>query len=376
MKRSIGTALALLLLPGALLAQTSGNPGGSTGEVNQDINNTPYGGRTAQFLTLPADARGAALGGSFNAMVTGATAMFWNPAGLPLADTKQASLTYDSYVADTHHMWAGMSAPLRGGEWAVGVNISNFGFSNQPVYTEDAQTGTGDTYSVAETAIGLSLGMQLSDKFSVGFTGKLISDQLGATSASGFAVDFGTSYHAKLAGKPIRAAFTILDYGSSLTFTGSALNADIDPAAGGQGVEQQPVQIRTTPSDLPTQFHVGLAYDLMSAQNNRLTLSSEFIQPSDSDPGFGFGAEYAVNISNIQAALRGSYTYQGDNSLKVSNDFQSGAFKSDLSSSMDGVAFGGGLATKVGSFSVGADYAYRNMGLLPGVNMFTVHFGW
>ena len=43
---------------------------------------------------------------------------------------------------------------------------------------------------------------------------------------------------------------------------------------------------------------------------------------------------------------------------------------------VDGVALGGGLATKVGSFSVGADYAYRNMGLLPGVNMFTVHFGW
>ena len=124
-------------------------------------------------------------------------------------------------------------------------------------------------------------------------------------------MDFGTSYHAKLAGKPIRAAFTILDYGSSLTFTGSALNADIDPAAGGQGVEQQPVQIRTTPSDLPTQFHVGLAYDLMSAQNNRLTLSSEFIQPSDSDPGFGFGAEYAVNISNIQAALRGNLVEAG-----------------------------------------------------------------
>ena len=60
----------------------------------------------------------------------------------------------------------------------------------------------------------------------------------------------------------------------------------------------------------------------------------------------------------------------------MSNDFQTGAFKSDLSSSMDGVALGGGLATKVGSFSLGADYAYRNMGLLPGVNMFTVHFGW
>ncbi len=376
MKRSIGTALALLLLPGALLAQTSSNPGGSTGEVNSTINNTPYGGRTAQFLTLPADARGAALGGSFATMATGATAMFWNPAGMPLADSKQAALTYDSYIADTRHVWAGASLPLRGGEWALGVSFSNFGFSNQPIYTEDAQTGTGDTYSVAETAVGLSLGMQLSDKFSVGFTGKLLSDQLGATSASGFAVDFGTSYHAKLGGRPIKASFTILDYGSSLTFTGNALNAELDPAAGGQGVETTPVQLRTSPGDLPTSFHVGLAYDLLSAQNSRLTLSSEFIQPSDSDPGFGFAGEYAINVSGVQAAARGSYTYQGDNALKPSSSFQASAFNSTLKSGMDGLALGGGLGTKLGSFSLGVDYAYRNMGVLPGVNMFTVHFGW
>ncbi len=376
MKRSIGTVLALLLLPGALLAQTATDNTGNNGEVNKTINNTPYGGRTAEFLTLPVDARGAALGGSFAAIVTGAASMFWNPAGLALADTKQAALSYTTYVADTKHIWAGFSAPLRGGEWALGVSVTNFGFSGQPVYTEDAQTGTGDTYSVAETAIGVTLGMQLSDKFSVGFTGKYLSDQLGATSANGIALDFGTSYHAKLAGKPIRASFTILDYGSSLTFTGSALNASVPPADGGQGVEPQPVQLRTTGSDLPTQFHVGLAYDLMAAQSNRLTVLSEFWQPSDSNPGFGLGAEYALNLSGVQAALRGSYSYQGDNGLNTSSAFQSAAFKSTLSSSWDGLALGGGLATKLLGFNMGVDYAYRNLGILSSVNTFTVHFGW
>lgn len=376
MKRSIGTVLALLLIPGALLAQGTTDNTGNNGEVNKNISNTPYGGRTAQYLTLPVDARGAALGGSFAAVVTGAPAMFWNPAGLALADQKQASLSYTTYVADTKHVWAGLSTPLRGGEWAVGVNVTNFGFSGQPVYTEDAQTGTGDTYSVAETAIGLTLSMQLSDKFSVGFNGKYLSDQLGATSASGVAVDFGTSYHAKLAGKPIRASFTILDYGSSLTFTGSALNQAVPPQEGSQGVEPQPVQLRTTGADLPTQFHVGLAYDLMSAQNNRFTVSSEFWQPSDSDPGFGLAAEYALNVSGVQAALRGSYSYQGDNGLNATSGFQSAAFKSTLSSSLDGLAVGGGLGTKMLGFNLGVDYAYRNLGVLSGVNTFTVHFGW
>jgi hypothetical protein len=377
MKRSIGAALAFLLVPGALLAQGTSVP--ANGEVNSNISNTPYGGRTAQFLTLPADARGAALGGSYAAMATGAAALFWNPAGMALADQKEATLSYETYVADTRHVWAGVSMPLRGGEWALGVSLNSFGFSNQPVYTEDQQDGTGDTYSVAETAIGASLGMQLSDKFSVGFTGKLINDQLGLVSARGFAVDFGTNYHTKLGGKPIRASFTVLDYGSSLTHQGSALNVNVPPQDGGQGVENQPATLRTTGADLPTQFHVGLAYDLASAQSHRLTISSEFWQPSDSDPGFGFAGEYAVNVSGVQAALRGSYSYMRDNSgtsAEVSSGFQSATNISMRSSTWDGLALGGGLATKLLGFNLGVDYAYRNLGVLPSTNMFSVRFGW
>ena len=370
MKRSIGAALALLLLPGALLAQT----GGTTGDINSGTNNTPYGGRTATWLLLPGDARGAALGGSFAAVATGVQSMYWNPAGLPLSDQKGAALSYTPYVADTHHLWAGFSTPLRGGEWALGVSITSFGFSDQPVYTTDQQTGTGDTYSVAETAIGATLGMQLSDKFSVGFTGKYLSDQLGQTTASGFAVDFGTNYHAKLAGKAIRASFTILDYGSSLTFGGAGLNTSVAPT--GQGVEDQPAALRSSPSDLPTQFHVGLAYDLASSQSNRLTVSSEFWQPSDATPGFGLAAEYALNVSNVQAALRGSWSYLKDNTQDASSAFTQGAFKSNLSTGLDGLALGGGLQSKVFGSSIGVDYAYRNLGALSGVNMFTVHFGW
>jgi hypothetical protein len=372
MKRSIGAALALVLLPGALLAQTGSN----TGDINSGTNNTPYGGRAATWLLLPGDARGAALGGSYAALANGADAMFWNPAGLPLSDQTQAALSYTPYLAGTHHLWAGFSTPLRGGEWALGVSITSFGFSDQPVYTEDQQTGTGDTYSVAETAIGATLGMQLSDKFSVGFTGKFLSDQLGQTTATGFAVDFGTNYHAKLGGKPIRASFTIVDYGTALTYGGAALNASVPPQTGGQGVEDQPAALRSSPSDLPTQFHVGLAYDLMTAQSNRLTVSSEFWQPSDASPGFGLAAEYALNLSGVQAALRGSYSYFKDNTQDPSSSFQTSAFKSTISNGLDGVALGGGLQTKAFGASFGVDYAYRNLGVLSGVNMFTVHFGW
>lgn len=370
MKRNFALIFAWLIVPGALAAQTSSaGPG-----INPVQDNTRYGGTTAQFLTLPGDARGAALGGSYAALVTDVGSMFWNPAGLALGTGSQAGFTYDKYVADTHHIWAGLSTPLRGGEWAIGVNVANFGFNNQPVYTADAQEGTGDTYSVSETAIGLTLALQFSDRFSAGFTGKLISEQLAGVSGTGFAIDLGTNYHARIAGRPVRASFIMSNYGTSINLQGAPLNVTIPPQAGSQNVDPQPAKYSTSAWEPPTMFRVGVAYDVMASTSNRLTLMSEFSQPTDSDPGYGFAAEYSIGVQTVTASLRGSYTYQGDNS--GTNPSGAGfTSKQQDDNRLDGLALGGGLLWKTGNVGVGVDYAYRNMGILPAVNMFTVKLG-
>jgi hypothetical protein len=375
MKRNFAFILACLLVPGAIAAQAPLTTPGTDPQVD----NTRYGGTAAQFLTLPGDARGAALGGSYAALVNDVAAMFWNPAGLALGNTSQAAFSYTKYVADTHHLWAGMSTPLKGGEWALGVSLTNFGFSDQPVYTEDAQEGTGDDYSVSETAVGLTMSLQFSDRFSAGFTGKLISESLANATGTAFGVDFGTNYHSNLLGRPIRASFILTNYGTSMTLSGAPLNITIPPQEGTQNVEPQPARLRTSAFEPPTQFRVGVAYDLMNSTSNRLTLLSEFWQPTDSDPGYGFAAEYNLGVSKgFNAALRGSYSYQGDNAdTDVGGNFSQTAFASSQQdkSRWDGLAFGGGLAFKSGNYGIGLDYAYRNLGILPAVNMFSVKLG-
>jgi hypothetical protein len=44
--------------------------------------------------------------------------------------------------------------------------------------------------------------------------------------------------------------------------------------------------------------------------------------------------------------------------------------------SLDGLALGGGLNWRSGEFSMGVDYAYRHLGFMPSVNMFSVKVGW
>src|SRR5436190_3213852 len=293
MKRTFAFILATVLVPGAISAQSPlGTPG-----TNPTVDNTRYGGSTAQFLTLPADARGAALGGAYAALVNDVSSMFFNPAGLALGTTSQAAFSYTSYVADTHHIWAGLSTPLHGGEWTVGVNLTSFGFADQPVYTEDQQEGTGDTYSVSETAVGVTFALQFSDRFSAGFTPKLVSESLAGANGTAFGLDFGTNYHSNLLGRPIRASFILTNYGTSMSLTGAPLNITIPPVPGTQNVEPQPARLRSSSFEPPTQFRVGVAYDVAASTSNRFTLLGEFWQPTDSDPGYGFAAEYNLSPS-------------------------------------------------------------------------------
>lgn len=366
-------ALAILL-PTVASAQNATPP---VANPNQD--NTRFGGTAAVFLTLPADARGAALGGSYASLANDISAAFYNPAGLALMGTSQAMFSYTNYVADTRHVAGALGWSLRGGEWGIGVSVSNFGFSNAKVYTEDAQDGNGETYSVSNTAIGFTGALQFSDRFSAGITTRLVTEQLGRASAKGITVDFGTNYHGEVAGRPLRASFIIVNYGSSFKAEGPVLNTQVDAIDQSMNVEQTPAQLRTSSFEPPTQFHVGVAYDVLAASSNRFTLLSEFFQPNDADPGVGVGAEWAASMSSgLSAALRGSFTFAGDNrDSSVSSAFSTGAFASDTGKQgMDGLALGGGLGFKTGGFSVGVDYAYRNLGFLSSVNQFSVKIGW
>lgn len=374
MNRKLAIILALAFLPGVAAAQTATPP-----TENPDPDNTRFGGTSAVFLTLPADARGAALGGAFASMVNDISAAFYNPAGLALMGTNQAMFNYTAYIADTRHIAGAIGWSLRGGEWGLGISVSNFGFGDAPVYTEEAQDGNGETYSVSNTAIGLTMALQFSDRFAAGITPRLVTEQLGRASATGFTIDFGTSYTGEVAGRPLRASFTIVNYGTSLRHSGPVLNTSVEPIDDSMNVEDTPAEMRTSEFEPPTQFHVGISYDVLAQSSTRLTLLSEFYQPNDADPGFGFGAEFGANFSEgLTGALRGSFTFAGDNrDSDISSAFSQGAFASDDGAEgLDGLALGAGLSWQRGDFRLGVDYAYRHLGLLPSVNMFSVKVGW
>lgn len=374
--RVLGTLLGLVALSVApLAAQTTSQTG--------NIDNTGYGTTSGEFLLLGAGARGAALGSGFAALANDVTALYYNPGSLALITRSQAMVSTYSYVADTKYSWLGFALPVSGGTRAIGVQLGSFGFTNQPVYTLDNPSGDGTTYGVSESFIGATVAQNFSDRFSAGVTLKFVSSSLGQTSASAVAVDFGTNFHAMIGDRPIRAAFTIQNLGSNLEYSGAGLETEVQrtPPLGTVQIPQdaQAARLRSSPWTLPVQFGVGLAYDLYAQGSNRLSLLGEFNQPVNARPGGGMGLEYAMtNLGNsgFSLAARGSYTLIPQNSIDPGAGAGFATGQSTSTFGADGLAVGGGLTYTRGTFGLGFDYAYRNMGPLGGTNFLSFSLSW
>jgi hypothetical protein len=373
------TPVCCLLLLGAatpvrLMAQnTTGQP------IGQE-DNTAFGTTSAEFLLLGAGARGTALGGSFAAIATDVSALYYNPAGVAMLDRPGVMIgTYD-YVADTRYSWGGVAFPFSGGARTIGFQLGTFGFKDQPIYTEDQPNGTGGTYSVNQTFIGATFAQNFSDRFAAGITAKYIDDRLGTVSGSAFAVDFGTNFHASLNNHPVKFSFTLANLGSNLTYTGTGLQGNVqrDPLPGEDPVPTLPQEANLLTKDfpLPTIFRVGLAYDLLTGGNNRLTMLGDFNQPNNNKPGFAFGSEWesrAIGGSNFGFAVRGSYSYTGANNIEPTTSATALSDEENL----QGLAFGGGLTYGgTNGFGLSLDYAYKYLGILGPTNFFSFSLGW
>ncbi len=370
------TLSSRLVLLAALLGSTASGLAAQAG-TKQD--NTAYGSTSAEFLLLGAGARGTALGGAYTAIANDASALYYNPAGVALM-TRPGLLigTYD-YVADTRYSWGGIAFPFDGGSKTFGAQVGTFGFKDQPVYTVDQPDGTGSTYDVSETFVGLTYAQNFSDRFSAGVTAKFISDNLGDATGTAFAVDFGTNFHAALNGHPVKFSFVLSNLGTNIGYSGNALNGGItrDPLPGEDPVASvpQPSRFRTKSFPLPTTFRVGLAYDMLTGSSNRLTVLSDFNQPNNSKAGFSGGLEWSsrnLGGSPFSAAVRGSYTYYAANNIKPAtlptalNDEEN----------LQGLAAGGGLGYGRGNFNLTVDYAFKYMGILGATHFVSFGLGW
>ncbi|MFA5976324.1 MAG: PorV/PorQ family protein [Elusimicrobiota bacterium] len=211
----------------------------------------------ASFLDIPVGARPAALGGSYSALASDAYAPVWNPAGLGFLQGPELAGQHLSYIDSIHYEFLSFVYPLHKGR-SLGASIQYLGTGDMDGTNLDA-TPAG-SFSSHYASYNLAYGQTLTDRLSLGVTGKMINAKLADVSANAYALDFGSLYQVR---QNLTAAATLTNIGNRLTFL-----SDGDP--------------------LPMALHLGASYDPIS----RLGLTGEFVYPRTGLAAWHMGAEW------------------------------------------------------------------------------------
>lgn len=344
--------LFVLLVALALVASTvlyAGNPSkrGTAGAVQ---------------LTLPVGARGASLGGAALSTLNGVESIHWNPAGLAggmggaSVETMFSQMTYIADI-DVSYFAVGLTA---GDIGTFGFTIKSIGFGDIPETTEDFPDGTGNTYSPVFITVGATYSKQLTDRISIGITGKLISETIVRTNATGFAMDAGVIY--KVGGQSPLAGFSfgvaLKNIGPNMRYDGADLERNVVPPNSDPKAQIRSLRFFAQEFELPSTFEMGASYDVPLAEMAKLSFSGAFLNNNFGEDMIRGGAE--LSFMNM-LTLRAGYGTPNENS---------DAFV------FNGMTFGGGVNFDLGGgarFAV--DYSYASAQVFDATHTIAIKLG-
>lgn len=287
------------------------------------------GSSAVPFLLITPGARASGMGEAFVSIADDATATYWNTAGMAFQTCTKISLMHANWLpqlaSDLYYDYATVIHPIKN-LGTVGLAVTYINLGEQSITGEDSPEVLG-TFTSNEFSIAGSFGLKVGANNSVGVGLKLIRSNLapevnnttqkGDGSATTFAVDLGY-LHRNLFLDRLNLGVNLSNIGPKITYIDAA---QADP--------------------LPTNFRLGLSYQLIRQEYNSLVLATEvdrLLVAQDEDGKavpvyeaivkawgdepiseemkhmiYNFGAEYWYN--NF-VALRAGYHYDQDGIVK------------------------------------------------------------
>jgi len=315
-------------------------------------NKDKIGGAGAQELLIPVGSRGIAMGGSFNAIVSGNEAIYWNPAGLA-ASPANAEATFSNlqYLADTQVNYFAISSNF-GSIGSFGVSAKVLDLGEFAETTEFETEGTGRMVSPSFVVLGFTFSRQMTDRIFFGVNTKLISESFLRMNATGVAFDFGVQY---ISNYGVRMGLTLNNFGGMMKYSGEDLQTTVEIPFTEAGTDAFDLRWEAQGFELPSTFDIGIAYDYKVSDEHVVTVTSNYRNQNYGLDEVMGGAEYAFNNMFF---VRGGY------SMMPEGESEDHIF---------GVTAGAGIKYKLaGTTSVMFDYAYRETKWFDANQWFTV----
>jgi len=323
---------------------------------------TNIGRSGAQFLKVSPSARAVALGGAYGSVGRGADAVYHNPAGIAGIRGTEISLSRVNYVADVSFNYLAGAMPLAGG--TLGFQFGSMMTNEMPVTTiQDPTNALGITFDVGSWVAGLTYAQALTDRLSVGVTGKYIRERIWDMTSSTMALDVGTLYYTGFCNWRFSAVLS--NFGSKARFTGGRLVTQynkFDDSNQSETVSED----RSLEYELPQAFKLGTAYDFTFTDQMMLTGSLEGVHPIDAPEYLSGGLEYTYAMPMVKLAARAGYR-------AVKTEDIPGFSNPRVAT--DGEVLGFGIGVPVAGNALQFDYTWQNYAKLGNNHLFSVGIG-
>jgi hypothetical protein len=325
-------AALALALAGLLL-------GAGAAHAQFDLGSQRAGTSSGSFLKIGVGARAVGMGEAFVAVANDPSAIVWNPAGLASILRQEVQFSHVEWPGDINYDFLVYVMPSRrlGGSLAIQVGM----LGTQMDETDEYHPfGTGTTFSYSDFVAGVAYGRRWTDKLLIGAGIKYVREdlgsQVGGPTASSTLVDLGSIYY--LGYGSVRIATSLSNFGAEMTPSGSYVSPYTHETRSYDGF------------DPPIQFRYGLAFEAFENPRQRVTVSTEILQPADNAQRVKAGVEW---VWQRRFALRTGYNFNADV-----------------------MRFSAGLGIVVPmSLTQGSiDYAYTDGGPLGGVNRLSLGF--
>lgn len=311
-----------------------------------EFKNTGHSG--ANFLQIPIEPVGAALGNSYVAMAKGVEGLYWNPGAITYTQGTEMLISTADWILDTQISHLGLVHNF-GEIGSFGVAVTALTMDDMEITTPYQPDGTGEMFGAGDYAFGVTYARQLTDRFSFGATVKYVYEYIWEASSSSVAFDFGSVFRTGFYN--LRIGMNISNFGANMKMSGDPIDNKLAEERALKEENNPRTDRLSEEYTLPQVFNVGVAFDPYLNEMHRVTVSATANDPNDNQSRMSFGTEYAFQEMFM---VRAGY--------KVGYDEQ---------------RFSVGLGTNLnfGSIHARLDYGYSEFGILGDIHYFSFKIG-
>ncbi len=278
------------------------------------------------FLKIGVGAKAEAFGGAYVGLSDDPTALHYNPGGIGFMKETQASFSHLNWFADIALEFMGAVVPI-GRRGTIGIQAKVLHMPYMKITDEYHPYGTGEYFTFGDRLLGITYGKDLSDRFAMGFTFKMMEEEIADLRTRGYALDLGALY---LVGyRDIRIGVALLNLGP-----------DVRPGDSEDGT-------RYSAFPIPIVYRLGASGYVIK----NLRMCFEIEKASDQVEVFKTGFGYRIGPMELRCGY------------KLNNR--------PVGGSASGLSLGAGFKLTSFGNNVFLDYAYQNMGILGPVHRLT-----